>query len=206
MTISSFEELVDYRRSVANLYAHVRGSSLDHEARWRQFCRERDNLFATHPQSALTAEQKETFTGLHYFPYNPDLRFLLTVDTGIEQRLTESELPDEGLFRLQRFGQILFEVQGQTVSLSLFWVAGYGGGIFLPFRDLTNQENTYGGGRYLLDTIKHADLGQEGIKLIIDFNYAYNPSCAYNPRWVCPLAPVENRLPVPIRAGELRYP
>ncbi len=205
MTLSSFEELVDYRRTVASLYARVRGSSLDHEERWRQFCRDRDNLLATHPQSALSEDQKNTFKGLHYFPYNSDLRFVLPVDTGVEQRLTESELPDEGLFRLKRFGQIHFEVEGQSVSLSLFWVAGYGGGIFLPFRDLTNREDTYGGGRYLLDTIKNADLGQEGGNLIIDFNYAYNPSCAYNPRWVCPLAPVENRLPVPIQAGELRY-
>jgi uncharacterized protein (DUF1684 family) len=84
----------------------------------------------------------------------------------------------------------------------LFWVLGYGGGVFLPFRDLTSGYETYGGGRYPLDTIKHADLGQEGAQLVIDFNYAYTRSCAYNGRWDCPLAPAENWLPVAIRAGE----
>ena len=107
---------------------------------------------------------------------------------------------------MQRFGRIRFTVDKQAVSLSLYWILGYGGGVFLPFRDETNNDTTYGGGRYLLDTIKHADLGQEGSKLVIDFNYAYNPSCAYNSQWHCPLAPWENRLPVSILAGEKSFP
>jgi uncharacterized protein (DUF1684 family) len=107
---------------------------------------------------------------------------------------------------MQPIGTISFEVNGQVVSLTLFWITGYGGGIFLPFRDLTNATDTYAGGRYLLDTIKGADLGREGDQIVIDFNFAYNPSCAYNDRWSCPLPPPENRLPVPIRAGELRFP
>jgi uncharacterized protein (DUF1684 family) len=205
MSQSVYEELADYRRSIANLYAHVRNTNLTIEKRWAQFCRERDSLFATHPQSALSPEQKRGFSSLSYFPYNPNLRFLLPVDANIEPIVMEYELPEEGLIRLKRFGKIHFEVDGQAVSLSLFWVVGYGGGIFLPFRDLTNQENTYGGGRYLLDTIKHADLGQKVDRIVIDFNFAYNPSCAYNPRWVCPLAPSENWLNIPIRAGELRF-
>ncbi|MEJ2598295.1 MAG: DUF1684 domain-containing protein [Anaerolineales bacterium] len=97
-------------------------------------------------------------------------------------------------------------MDGQALALSLFWVLGYGGGIFLPFQDATAPEETYGGGRYLWDTIKGADLGIELDRLVLDFNYAYNPSCAYNPRWHCPLAPRENWLAVPLRAGELRYP
>jgi len=104
--------------------------------------------------------------------------------------------------RIQRFGRVSFQLSGQTVALSLFWILGYGGGIFLPFRDQTNSNGTYGGGRYLLDTIKHADLGQADGRLVIDFNFAYNPSCAYNSRWHCPLAPAENRLPVALPAGE----
>ncbi len=203
MTLSSYEELADYRRSVAGIYARLRQPGLDPQAGWRQFCRERDQLFAAHPQSALSEEQKREFTGLRYFTYNPDLRFLLPVDTQVEPKMIEYELPEEGLIRLQRFGRIHFQAAGQTVSLCLYWILGYGGGIFLPFRDLTAPEETYGGGRYLLDTIKSADLGQVDGRLVIDFNFAYNPSCAYNPRWVCPLAPPENRLPVAIRAGEL---
>ena len=87
-------------------------------------------------------------------------------------------------------------------SLSLFWIQGYGGGLFLPFADSTNRATTYGGGRYLYDTIKGADLGSVNAELILDFNFAYNPSCAYSPRWMCPLAPQENRLAIPVLAGE----
>ena len=94
------------------------------------------------------------------------------------------------------------------ITLTLFWIEGYGGGLFLPFGDRTNGTDTYGGGRYLYDTIKGADLGGEGAdagRIVLDFNFAYNPSCAYSPRWVCPLAPPENRLPFRVSAGE-RYP
>jgi uncharacterized protein (DUF1684 family) len=86
--------------------------------------------------------------------------------------------------------------------LALYWLEAYGGGVFLPFRDETSGTETYGAGRYLLDTVKGADLGEEGGRLVLDFNLAYNPSCAYDPRWACPLAPPENRLTIPIRAGE----
>ena len=89
-------------------------------------------------------------------------------------------------------------------SDDVYWIEVYGGGVFVPFRDATSGSETYGAGRYLLDTIKGADLGGEGDRLILDFNYAYNPSCAYDPRWSCPLAPAVNWLQVPIQAGE-RY-
>ena len=101
-----------------------------------------------------------------------------------------------------RFGVANFELAGDLLSLELYWLEGYGGGLFLPFADLTSGEETYGGGRYILDTIKGADLGMNEGRLLLDFNFAYNPSCSYDPNWVCPLAPVENRLPIPIRAGE----
>jgi uncharacterized protein len=201
---SRFADLADYRRSVAEMYARVRAE--EPEAGWQRFRRERDALFATHPQSALSAEQKVEFSGLRYFDYNPALRFVLPFEPQVESETSEVELPDEGTLRLQRFGKVHFTVENQPVSLTLFWVAGYGGGIFLPFRDRTNRQETYGGGRYLLDTIKNADLGREPGGLVIDFNFAYNPSCAYNFHWVCPLAPAENWLPVPIRAGELAFP
>jgi uncharacterized protein (DUF1684 family) len=88
--------------------------------------------------------------------------------------------------------------------LSLFWLTGYGGGLFLPFRDATNGTQTYGAGRYLLDTAKGADLGSGSAPgtIVIDFNFAYQPSCAFYPQWSCPLAPPENRLEQPIEAGE----
>jgi uncharacterized protein (DUF1684 family) len=205
MSISPFEELLDYRRSVAELYGRLRRTELSQTERCQAFRRERDLLFSNHPQSPLSPEQRAVFTGLCYYPYDPAWRFLLPVDTDIERTITEMELQDDGPVRMQRFGQIHFDVEGQSVSLALYWILGYGGGVFLPFRDLTNQHTTYGGGRYLLDTIKHADPGQVDSQLLVDFNYAYNPSCAYNPRWHCPLAPQENWLPVAIPAGEQRY-
>lgn len=206
MNVSPLEALADYRRRVAEMYSRIRRSELGQVERWQQFRRERDWLFKNHPQSALSAVQKECFTGLDYYPYNPAWRFLLPVDTQVEPEIIEVELSADGKTRMQRFGKIHFQVAGQPVSLSLFWIMGYGGGIFLPFRDLTFQETTYGGGRYLLDTIKHADLGHEGADLIVDFNYAYNPSCAYDAHWHCPLAPPENQLPIAIPAGEQKYP
>ena len=106
--------------------------------------------------------------------------------------------------RFRRFGVVRFELAGSPRELALFWLEGYGGGAFLPFADATSGEETYGGGRYLLDTVKGADLGEADGRLVLDFNFAYNPSCSYDPRWVCPLSPPENRLPVEVRAGERR--
>ncbi len=161
----------------------------------------RDNLFRTHPQSALDDAQKLRFHGLGYFEYDSKLRFLLPLEP-IASEILEFQLGDDGLACAERFARVSFRLEGQDCSLALYWLLGYGGGVFLPFRDATSGLETYGGGRYLLDTIKHADLGREGDRIVIDFNYAYNPSCSYNPHWVCPLAPSENRLSVPIRAGE----
>ena len=204
---AAYEELVDYRRSVAALYARARDqeSGPDAPARWEQFRAGRDSLFAEHPQSPLSGDQKSGFTGLDYYGYDPALRYALPVEHDVEPGNIEVELQEDGLVRLQRFGRVRVPLEGEEYSLSLFWVSGYGGGIFLPFKDATSGAETYGGGRYLLDTIKHADLGSENGRLVLDFNYAYNPSCAYNSRWHCPLSPLENTLPIKIRAGERSY-
>jgi hypothetical protein len=93
---------------------------------------------------------------------------------------------------------------GEELALGLYWLDGYAGGLFVSFRDDTSGKETYGAGRYLLDTVKGADLGGEEAALVLDFNFAYNPSCSYDPRWACPLAPPDNRLAVAVKAGE-RY-
>jgi len=116
----------------------------------------------------------------------------------------EIDLGDDGLIHLKQAGKVEFTVKGHQASLNIYWISVYGGGLFLPFRDSTNQELTYGGGRYLYDTIKGADLGISRSDLILDFNYSYNPSCAYHPRWTCPLPPADDTLPFPVTAGE-RY-
>jgi uncharacterized protein (DUF1684 family) len=156
-------------------------------------------------QTALTPEQVADFTSLKYYPYDPAYRFILPVEEIKDQDSVTINLHDDGPTRLKPIGRINFEVTGQIVSLTLFWIMGYGGGIFLPFKDLTSGTETYAGGRYLLDTIKGADLGWESDQLVLDFNFAYNPSCAYNTRWHCPLPPAENHLPVAIPVGEMRF-
>jgi uncharacterized protein len=101
-----------------------------------------------------------------------------------------------------RFAVARFALGGEPCELELYWLDAYGGGVFVPFADATSGKETYGAGRYLLDTVKGADLGTEGGRLVLDFNLAYNPSCSYDPRWACPLSPPANRLRIPVRAGE----
>ncbi len=203
---ADFLDLNDYRRRVREIYAEVRQFDLDPRERWSRFRRARDKLFSEHPQSALSNKQRQRFSGLSYFDYDPQLALLLPVDTDINAQVIQVDLETDGPTRMRPFGRIHFVLGGQSASLTLYWIMGYGGGIFLPFRDATHGDATYGGGRYLLDTIKGADLGRVGDRLVIDFNFAYNPSCAYSPRWHCPLAPPENWLEIPIRAGEMIPP
>jgi uncharacterized protein (DUF1684 family) len=189
-------ELTDYRAAVARMYLDATGLA-DFRAR-------RDELFRTHPQSAIPAAERPAFAGLRYFPANDetiadvDLRpaeGAIDIDTG----------GPDGVVHYDRAG-ILDTPWGE---LSLWWIAAYGGGLFLPVRDTTCGPDSYGGGRYLTDTVKGTHgrgvqpLGGNRVRL--DFNYLYNPSCAYDDEWLCPLAPPENRIDVPLRAGELKY-
>ena len=185
-----------------SLYADIRRSS-EPEAMWRRWRTRRDELFATHPQSPLTPDERRSFRGLPYFDYDPALRVLGEVEPAEPQRY-DITTSNDGSYSFTRYGVASFELAGRSIRLELYWVEGYGGGVFLPFRDGTSGHVTYGAGRYLLDTIKGADLGTTDGRLVLDFNFSYNPSCAYDPRWVCPLAPPPNRLEVEIRAGE-RY-
>jgi uncharacterized protein len=196
--------LLDYRRHVNDLYRAVRQANGDPSA-WATFHRAKDDLFRSHPQSALDGAQKAVFTGLKYYDYDAAFRVVARVNTAVEPETLDIELGDDGHFSMNRFAQATLTLPTGTGTLSLFWITGYGGGVFLPFGDATNRHTTYGAGRYLYDTIKGADLGATLDEIVLDFNYAYNPSCAYNPRWVCPLAPPENRLLFPIPAGEMNY-
>jgi uncharacterized protein (DUF1684 family) len=179
------------------------------------FRRRRDEIFATHPQSALDAGQRERFTGLHYFPFNPAAVVEASVRPAAESDLRpapdSSGVDGNAEMPLALVAHLELTISGWSGSLPLYWIDVYGGGLFLPFRDATAPAETYGGGRYLFDTVKGSDFlslpSQNGeYRILLDFNYAYNPSCAYNPAWVCPLAPLENRLPVRIEAGERIYP
>ena len=182
------------------LYREVRAGSDTAEA-WRTWRAGRDELFARHPQSPLAEHERDSFRGLPYFDYDASARVLATV-VPVEPLTLEISTSDNSTFRFTRFGNATFELDHTSLALELYWLEGYGGGIYLPFADATSGTTSFGGGRYLLDTVKGADLGAEGDRLVLDFNFAYNPSCAYDPRWSCPLAPPANRLGIEIRAGE----
>jgi uncharacterized protein (DUF1684 family) len=205
MQTDSYLQLADYRRQVFDNYARVRESKLPPETRWQHFRSDQDHLFKTHPQTALDPEQVAKFSGLRYYPYNPAYRFILPIEPLVNLPDVRINLQVDGPIRLLPIGRISFELSGDVFALTIYWFLGYGGGLFLPFKDLTNAADTFAGGRYILDTIKGADLGREGDHLVIDFNFAYNPSCAYNSRWQCPLPPPENQLPIPIPVGEMRF-
>jgi uncharacterized protein (DUF1684 family) len=219
-------DLYDYRDRVARIYrerdAALRADE-DGELVWGRWRSARDTLFATHPQSALGVAARRDFRGLRYFPYDPSLcaKARLTPIADEETDDTTDTLPGSAALqaaphamRFRRAGRLSFALAGQPAELLVYWIDMYGGGLFLPFRDATSGGETYGGGRYLFDTVKGSDflrldepdeMGYAGGRILLDFNYAYNPSCAYDARWGCPLAPAENRLPLPIRAGELAF-
>ena len=185
------------------LYGEVRAAPGDDCADTaRRFRAQRDRLFKEHPATPLLARRQAGFAGLAYYFYDPAWRVLAQFEPLRHGEIFEADLGDEGLLRFTDAARIHFEVRGEVASLVVYWLLGYGGGLWLPFTDATNNHTTYGGGRYLLDTIKGADLGMCNGKLILDFNYAYNPSCAYNPRWLCPLAPHANTLAFAVTAGE----
>lgn len=194
--------LLDYRRTVSALYAQVRAHHAD-ETIYGTWQATRDALFATHSQSALDDEQKAVFKGLRYYPYDAAYDVVGDFNADVEPKDYHVDVGDDGEIHYQRVGEVTFTVPTGTGTLSVFWIMGYGGGIFIPFGDATNKVTTYGAGRYLYDTIKGADLGMREGKLVMNFNYAYNPSCSYNYRWVCPLAPPESKLDFEIPVGEM---
>jgi uncharacterized protein (DUF1684 family) len=196
-------DLFDWKRRVFALYAEIR--SEDDPARgWRRWRETRDELFGAHPQSPLPPEARERFAGLDYFDYDPARRVVAVVEP-IDPEVRRIGASGGETVSFRRFAVALFELDGAAQTLELYWLVGYGGGVFCPFADATSGRATYGGGRYLLDTVKGADLGGDGAHLVLDFNFAYNPSCSYDPRWVCPLTPSANRLRLAVEAGE-RHP
>lgn len=212
-TANPYLELADWRRRVTAHYATWRAASgIDPGSATAGFRVARDELFRDHPQSPLPAGERATFSGLPYWPY--DQRYRMEVRLEAEPGLAPPEeylagpeaLPESGPtgLRFRRIGRVALSGPLAGATLAVYWVDAYGGGLFLPFRDATSGRETYPAGRYLLDTVKGADTGVDAARglLLLDFNMAYHPSCAYDPRWACPLAPPEARLPLPVEAGE----
>jgi len=207
--------LADWRRRVAELYAEVRAlARLDPQSAWGHWRATREWLYREHRQSPVPVAERGAFR-LQTWPYAAELRFEVPVeppaaaakgsdvDVAGEPRLP---LPvsagDEIASSL--LGVVRLPFASGERSLNVYWLSGYAGGLFLPFRDTTNGRETYGAGRYVLDGAKSADLGGDAERgtLVVDFNFAYQPSCAFDPRWACPLAPPENRLDIAVEGGE----
>ncbi|WP_211239834.1 DUF1684 domain-containing protein [Jiangella gansuensis] len=145
-------------------------------------------------------QRRSEFAGLRHAPYDAGLRFVAAVDTAVEPQRLEVPTATDGVVPFELVGRVHLPVG----TLDVWWLDSYGGGLFVPVKDASAGTRTYGGGRYVFDTVKGSDLGGSVTDgLVIDLNFAYNPSCAYDPAWTCPLAPPGNRLDVPVEAGEL---
>ncbi|MFI8630973.1 DUF1684 domain-containing protein [Microbacterium sp. NPDC077663] len=196
-------EVVDWRRRVFALYAAVRDAEDPRRAhaQWRAA---RDDLFARHPASPLLPEDRDGFEGLPVAPYDPAWRCEVPLREA-EPGGFEFPTGTDGVVPFERIAVVDLPDVG---SLDVWRLMTYGGGIFIPLRDglAGTPGGTYGGGRYLIDTIKGADLGMDAVAgtIVLDLNFAYNPSCAYDPAWACPLAQPGNVLASEVPVGE-RY-
>jgi len=197
-------DLVDWRRRVGDLYRTSGPAAVE------TFRKGRDELFKSHPQSPIDPEERHVFAGLKYFAYDPAYRVHAKMAAADGSELLIDTGGDDGAIHYRRAGELHFRLAGEPCKLTVLSLVQYAGGLFVPFKDPTAPTQTYGAGRYLFDTATNTD----GLVLettpgspdvVVDFNYAYNASCAYSPRWACPLAPPENFLRVPVRAGELLY-
>ncbi len=216
--------LADWRRTIAGLYAEVRRvAATDVPAALAHWRETRERLYREHPQSPVPAAQRAAFRAVH-FDHDPSLRFEVVVEepepppdlptaagggqglglTAFLPPLVDLPVSAGGAMSFRRFGTVTIPFPNGARRLDAYWMEGYAGGLFLPFRDGTNGHETYGAGRYLLDAAKSADLGAGDApnSLVLDFNFAFQPSCAFDPKWACPLAPPANRLDLEIRAGE----
>ncbi len=226
-------ELADWRRQVAELYAEVRQvARQDPEAAHLLWRTRRELLYRGHPQSPVPEAEREIFGAVH-FDYDAAFRFeirpepledpatpgplpegavrspALAEPTAAGSRVTAAVYPllpvsSGGARTFDRVAWVWVPFRSGARRLAIYWLREYSGGLFLPFADASSGRETYGAGRYLLDTAKGADLGPglEPSSIVLDFNFAYQPSCAFDPRWACPLAPAENRLDLEVRAGE----
>ncbi len=158
----------------------------------------KDHFVQHDPQSPLTNDQKATFGGLKYFDEEPSLKLTLQVQPYPEQDTIEMQTTTGGAASFVRWAKIAFSVDGAPAELTVYKDASLDT-FFLPFADSTSGDETYGAGRYV-----ELEAQPDGT-LLVDFNYAYNPYCAYNEAWTCPITPAENRLRVPIRAGERNF-
>jgi uncharacterized protein (DUF1684 family) len=188
--------VLDWRRQVFDLYRDMRAAKPD--AGHALWVAGRDGLLRTHPASPVPESERGTYSGAVVAGYDPAYRFVVPVDFGVEPETRDVQTGTDGVVPFSRLGRVHLPDVG---SLGLWWLASYGGGVFAPIRD--PDPRTYGGGRYLLDTVKGADLGGDAEALVIDLNFAYQPSCAYDEAWACPLAGPTNTVSAEVPVGEM---
>jgi Uncharacterized conserved protein len=199
-------DVADWRRRVFSIYAAVRQlSATDARQAHAHWVSARNELLGGHPATPIMTEDRPAFVGLPVAPYDPDWRFELEVAPAASGDRMSVETGTDGVVPFEQLGTVRVPFAG---TLDVWRLASYAGGVFVPVKDALagRPGGTYGGGRYLLDTVKGADLGPGGTpdSLVLDFNFAYNPSCAYDPAWACPLAQAGNTLAVEVPVGE-RY-
>ncbi len=188
--------LIDWRSEMAALYQKVSSSAVLGDI-WPYFVAERQRLYETHPQTPMQDGKMVAF-----FDYDPALCFEVPLCPIDDSHSQTADGGKDGVIHFSAVAQTSGLVQDLGQELTLYQLAHYGGGLFLPFRDKTNGASSYGGGRYLIDTAKSAWLGAKADLVRLDFNFAYFPSCAHDDTYVCPLSPPENTLPIGIEAGE----
>jgi uncharacterized protein (DUF1684 family) len=187
------QHVASWRQEVHALYSAVRADA-DPASAHAEWVAGRTDLFERHPATALQPGQE-----LHHAAYDPAYRFELELQPA-EDEVWDYTTGTDGVVPFRRAGR--FEIP-EIGTLDVWWLGSYGNGLFVPLRDATAGHSTYGAGRYLLDTVKGADLGSEGGRWVVDLNFSYNPSCAYDPEWACPLAPLGNRVAAEVPVGEL---
>ena len=198
--MSAYEwEILQWRRLTLDLYRAVRHAPTprDGHALW---VAGRDDMLANHPATPIPPERRLGFRA-DVAPYDPDLRFVVPVDVSVAAQRREVPTASDGVVPFERVGRVELPGLGE---LDVWWLDSYGGGMFIPLRDGSSGSVTYGGGRYLIDTVKGADLGGDTSGLVVDLNFACQPSCAYSSEWVCPLPGPGNTLSVSADVGE-RY-
>jgi len=158
----------------------------------------KDDFMRRSEESPIPPEQRATFPALSYFPIEPEYRVPASLTVARGQDVIEIPTSRGERRPHYRVGTLRFTLKGQLLTLTAFVEVGQQDlrRLFVPFGDLSNGTETYPGGRYL-----ELDRTATGI-YDLDFNRAYHPFCYYNPKYDCPYPPRENRLPLPIRAGE----
>lgn len=190
--------VLDWRRQVHEIYRVVRDEP-DPRRGHGDWVEARSRLIRTHPASPVPPEAREGYDGPTMAPYDPAFRFEEPVDRDVAPERREVRTGTDGVVPLERIGRVVLPHLG---TLDIWWVAVYGGGLFVPFRDATSGRSSYGAGRYVLDTGKGADLGGGPGALVLDLNFGYQPSCAYDEAWACPLPGAGNMLSGAVPVGE----